>query len=448
MPALEAIAFASRHPLAAQARRAIERLAGPQAEVLTLVRASQEETMPEELLRPARSTSNSLSTDERDTLLHVSDKTVLTVEAQGINSPGCDNEFRRGGINAHFQAKEITILREYVEDTLDWLTALCGAPGRERAPRELRAAIRHLDSPLPTLRARAEERIRRAHPRHATPLLYGAARSRIPLRAVRAVGLLARMGDPAGRELLHHLVSEPLFRNGEQRETLRRTARSLLTPEGYARQAAESLAYVEQRPESCRAIARFRQATEILRFLRAPLSPEILDRALVVRAVGGENLSLARQALRDTQGVDVEHVCLVRREAVLMLLHLPNREFALQRLMQTAAYPNPAVQLTALHGLADLNDPRGVNALLPIAQDERSPIREDAQELLALLGTSASGALTLLRASERQEDAPHSLLRPMRPGMERPDTLLRSIPSPQYPRADQIAQEIEGCAGE
>ena len=54
IPALETIAFAPHHPLALHARRAIERIAGDQAEVLTLVRASREETAAEELLRPVR----------------------------------------------------------------------------------------------------------------------------------------------------------------------------------------------------------------------------------------------------------------------------------------------------------------------------------------------------------------------------------------------------------
>lgn len=340
------------------------------------------------------------------------------------------------------------ILHEYVEDTLDWLTAFSGGPRRTYAPRALRAAIRHLDSPLPALRCRAEEQLRRAHPHHATPLLHRAARSRVPLRAVSAVVLLAQSGDPAGNDLLHHLISEPLFRDGQQRESLRRAARALLTPDVYIRQAAAALALVEQRPDSCRAIAHFRQATEILRFLHAPLSPQILDRALLVRTVGGENLSLVRQVLRGTQDVEVEHVCQVRMQAILMLLQATDHHSALRRLMQTAAYPNPAVQLTALYGLEILRDPGAIDALLPIAQDERSPIREDAREAIALLGTKGSGALTLLRGSGRQEDAPEELLRSMRPGCDEPQTLLRSISPPPFKCPLQIVQETDGCAGE
>ena len=340
------------------------------------------------------------------------------------------------------------ILYEYVEDTLDWLTAVGGGTAREYAPRALRAAIRHLDSPLPARRLYAEAQLRRAPLRHAAPLLHRAARSRVPLRAVRAAVLLSQMGDQTGSELLHHLVSEPLFREGQERESLRHAARSLLAPDAYIRQAGSALAQVEQRPDSCRAIARFRQATEILRFLRAPLPAHILDRALVVRVVGGENLSLARQVLRGTQGVDVEHVCLVRMQAVLMLLQAMDHPSALRKLMQTVAYPNPAVQITALYGLEILRDPRAINALLPIAQDERSPIRDDARELVALLGTKGSGALTLLRASGRHADAPKELLRPLRPHNDEPQTLLRSISPPSLNSRTQIAQEIDSRAGE
>ncbi len=340
------------------------------------------------------------------------------------------------------------ILYEYVEDTLDWLTAVGGGTGRENAPRALRAAIRHLDSPLPARRSHAEAQLRRAPLRHATPLLHRAARSRVPLRAVRAAVLLSQMGDQAGNELLHHLVSEPLFREGQERESLRHAARLLLAPETYIRQATAALAQVEQRADSCRAIARFRQATEILRFLHAPLPFQLLDRALVTRAVGGENLSLARQVLRGSQGVDVEHVCLVRMQAVLMLLQAQDHSSALRKLMQTVTYPNPAVQITALYGLEILRDTRAINALLPIAQDERSPIREDARELVALLGTKGSGALTLLRASGRHEDATDELLRPLRPRNDEPQTLMRSISPPSFIGNEQIAQEIDSRAGE
>lgn len=69
--ALEVIAFTSRHPLAPRARHAIERIAGAQAEVLTLVRASREETAAEELLRAARPAPGMAQESDRNTLPHI-----------------------------------------------------------------------------------------------------------------------------------------------------------------------------------------------------------------------------------------------------------------------------------------------------------------------------------------------------------------------------------------
>ncbi len=316
---------------------------------------------------------------------------------------------------------------------MDWLTARCGLPVMERGPRHLRAAVRHLDSPNNARRLRAETELQAALPGHARSLLHRAARSGGRSRAIRATLLLTQMQDRQGRELLHQLIQEPGLRQGEQGENLRHAARLLLTPERYAQQARGALALLEQRPESCRAIALFRQATEILRFMRAPLPSDILDRALVVRTVGGENLSMARAALRGTLGVDVEHICLIRKEAVLMLLHAPDHSYALKRLLRAAAYPNPAVQLTALFGLAELNDPRGVDVALPIAQDDSSPIQEDAREVLARLNRLASAPLTLLRASERQPEPAKELLRSTRPFSDDYDALLRSSPHLQTP---------------
>lgn len=71
VPALETLAFTTGHPLSLPARRAIERLAGTQAEVLTLVRASREDVEAEELLRAARPTRPEAAEGERETLLHV-----------------------------------------------------------------------------------------------------------------------------------------------------------------------------------------------------------------------------------------------------------------------------------------------------------------------------------------------------------------------------------------
>lgn len=56
LPALQAIAFSFGHPLANYARRAVERLAGSNADALILLRPSEAEISPEELLRAAQDT--------------------------------------------------------------------------------------------------------------------------------------------------------------------------------------------------------------------------------------------------------------------------------------------------------------------------------------------------------------------------------------------------------
>ena len=320
-----------------------------------------------------------------------------------------------------------TLLREIVEDTMDWLTARCGMPVDMRAPRSLRQAVRRLGSANATQRARAEADLLRAHPGHVTPLLRQTARSRPAVSAsVRAALLLHQMRDRQGAELVRHLAHDPGARTGEYGEQLRRAACLTLSPQPYIQQASASLARLEQRPDSFAAIVRFRQAGEMLRFLRAPLPAPLLDRALVVRTVGGENLSLVREVLKGTPGPSIEHVCLARREAVLLLLYQTTPDEACTRLMQTLAHPSPAVQLTTLYGIAELDDPRALDALLPIAADERSLIRDEAQELIARLSGGSPDVLTLLRPGPAALLRVEEMLRPALPQNDDPETLLRT----------------------
>jgi hypothetical protein len=276
------------------------------------------------------------------------------------------------------------------------------------------------------LRLHAETSLLQSNPGHVAPMLRATVRARTPVvLAIRAALLLHRMRDQHGAELLRHLVLDSALRAGQYGEMLRRAANTVLDPHHYIRQATSALARLEQRPDSVTAITGFRHAADILCFLRAPVPFPFLERALFVRAVGGENLSLVREVLRGTQGVAIEHVCLVRKEAVLLLLHQPDRERACARLMQALAHPNPAVQLTTMYGLAEMRDPRAIDALLPIASDPDSPIRDEAQELIARLGHDAPDVLTLLRAAPRHIPAPGELLRPTRPEEDDPHTLLR-----------------------
>lgn len=307
---------------------------------------------------------------------------------------------------------------------MDWLTARCGVAVNPRAPRSLRQAVRHLGSPNTTHRLNAENALLRANPGHVTPLLRQAARARPAVPAsICAALLLHQMRDRQGADVLRHLAHDPGARQGEHGERLRRAACMTLSPQFYIQQASSSLARLEQRPESCAAIVRFRQSGEMLRFLRAPLPLPLLERALVLRTVGGENLSLVREVLQGTPGPSIEHVCLVRREAVLLLLGQVAREQACTRLMQMLAHPSHAVQLTTLYGVTELNDPRAIDALLPIAGDERSPLRDEAQELIARLNNGSPDVLTLLRPANALRV--QEMLRPATPQDDDPAILLR-----------------------
>lgn len=264
------------------------------------------------------------------------------------------------------------------------------------------------------MRLRAEREL--STERHlALPLLKQAAH--LPdsaLRTIRIAVLLHRMQEREGVDLLRRMVRDPVHRAGPYTVLLRRTVNEIVGPEPFLSQATSALILLEQRPESFKAIGRFRQSAEVLRFLRVPMPIEMLRRSLVVRTVGGENLSLVRAVLEETVGVSVEHVCMIRKEAAhnLALLHAPETAYSL--LERTLSHPNPAVKLTAMFGLEILSDPRAVSPLHALTIAEGSPVREDAWRLIERLCRGTSDALTLLRSST---DQPETLLRPS-PGVE------------------------------
>lgn len=332
-------------------------------------------------------------------------------------------------------------MREHLEDTLDWLAAQCGFAARSRPPRAVRAAVRALGSEHVPARQKAEALLR-ANRHHALPLLYAVAAAQTPpLRAVRAAMLLHRLQEKEGAELLRRMAREPHLRDGDSSILLSHAVREAVGADLYLRQATSALALLEQRPESFRALSRFRQAMEILRFLHTPPAPDFLRRALVVRTVGGENLSLVRAALAESPGVHLEHASLVRKEAVTTVLRLDDRDRAFALLAESVRHPNPAVQLTAIYGLERLEDPRAVGLLLPLARDPDSPIYADARRVIGLLRYEAPDVFTLLRpalpetpdiellrpAAHRRDDAPESLLRPTL-ARESHETPLRQLP--------------------
>jgi HEAT repeat protein len=313
-----------------------------------------------------------------------------------------------------------------IEDTLDWVAGLCGLTVPPRPPRRLRAAVRALGSDHMPVRLQAETELC-ANRSHAAPLLRQAARAQEPFtRAVRAALLLHRFQEKEGPEMLRRMVRDHAVCTGPQRDLLRHAVRDVVGHEHYVRQAAAAVTHLEQRPESFKAIVRFRQAAQILRFLDIALPVDLLRRAMVVRTVGGENLSEVRLVLQEDPDFSLEHVCMVRREAAMSVAALRDRSRALHLLSQNLAHPNPAVQLTAMYGLEQIGDPRAISGLLPLAQDADCPVREDARRLIERLKFGRPDALTLLRAAPIDAAPPETLLRPaeQRPD-ENADSLLR-----------------------
>ncbi len=322
-------------------------------------------------------------------------------------------------------------MREIWEDTLDRMALWCGACPLPRPPRRFRAALRALDSDRLADRSRAQFLLTApAHRRVAIPALRQAAHAwETPARAIRAALLLHHLCEPDGPEVLRRLACEADLRTGAQAALLRAALAETVGIAAYVRQAVASLIELEQMRYSFRAVSRFRQALEILRFLDpdAPLPPDFLRRALVVRMAGGEDLYLVRALLADPHPSGLEHVCLIRREAIELALGRPDREPTYALLSRTLAYPNGAVQLTALYGLERLGDPRALRQMRPLADNPAHPLRDDARRLIAQWTTRTPDEITLLRPAA--PETPASLLRPILvPPDDQAATLLRPCP--------------------
>ena len=311
-------------------------------------------------------------------------------------------------------------------------------PVTARTIRVLRRALRALDSEHSPALAEAET-VLYAHQSRAIPLLRETVRTpsihnpnvkiqnRDVRRSVRAAVLLSRFQQPDGCEHLHRFALEPHLRNGESHELLRQALTDYVGVERYLQSARVALARLEQYPESIPAIIRFRHALEILRFLHAALPADLLSRALVVRQVGGENISLVRQVLAPDPDPLIEHVCMARQQAVLTLLHFQPREAAFPLLARNFAHPSAAVKLTALYGLSVLGDVRAVPLVTVLACDAGSELQEDARFALSQLRRESGDAVTLLRHSRPIADDA-DLLRPTRFGVPRDaDEFLRPV---------------------
>jgi hypothetical protein len=308
-------------------------------------------------------------------------------------------------------------------------TWFCWSDRPEASP-ALQSAARQLSSPEPKRRRNAEAQLCNEW-RQAAPLLRRIAQSRRPdPQTVAAALLLHRQREPEGAELLRRMAGEHRDWTGTGRAALKLAVREAVGTAGYIRQAAGALVRLEQMHQSFSVLTQFRQATEALMFLGAPLPLDLLHRAMVVRAVGGEDLRLVRQVVQDTQGVHVEHVCMARKEAVEMSLSLDDRKQALHALLTALAHPSVCVQLTALYGVEALDDPGAINPLYALAQQASHPLCEDAARIVARLrGRANAERWTLLRPVGTAERMPEALLRPAAPApADPPEALLRPLP--------------------
>jgi len=278
------------------------------------------------------------------------------------------------------------------------------------------------------VRLKAEEYLR-ADKRRAAPLLRQAVRLQFPPRlAVRAAILLYGLEEKEGAEMLRRLAREQHLRNGEGGELLRRAVRQIIGPEFYIRQATAALTRLEQRPESYGVIMRFRQALEILGFLNVTVPGDLLRRALVVRTVGGENLSLVRMVLAGTHDPCLEHVCMARKAAVEAILNQEDPQIAYILLIRNLVHPSPAVELTAMYGLELLGDTRAIGPLMRFARNPDSPVAEDARRLVGILSDGCPDVVMLLRPAPINFVPPEELLRPATHALEcDPASLVRPL---------------------
>lgn len=278
-------------------------------------------------------------------------------------------------------------------------------------PRKLKTAIRLLGSENWHAHTWATDVLQ--HADHlAYPLLITAASATTPSpRAIYAALLLHQLGYPEGGQQLVRLIDRPSSREGSCAPLLRHAVLKTVSPVPFLQKLASALAQLEQRPDLPRPLAHFHHNAQILLFLRSELPLPLLHRALLVRAIGGENLSVVRLILEEVCEPNLEHISLVRRDSAALLIGSTTKEQAMQVFINCLLHPNPAVQLTAMFGLKLLRLAYAINALYPIARDPSSPVREDAQNLIRFLNSQESDPFVLLRPIDEEQFAQASLLR-------------------------------------
>lgn len=250
----------------------------------------------------------------------------------------------------------------------------------------------------------------------AIPLLLDEVATKTPTtRAIYAALLLHTLGHSAGAVHLMRYLDKPSLRQSHCAPLLRHAILKSLGITPFLHKLVGALTQLEQRPDSTRALAQYHYAAQILLFLRSSPPLAILYRALHVRAIGGENLSVVRLVLTQPEQHPLEHISLVRRDAAEILLASATSEQALQVLLRCLLHPNPAIQLTAMFGLQKLGSPHAIDALYPIAHNPNSPVCEDAKTLIRLLMPYGAQPYTLLRPVTEELVSSTSLLRSARP---------------------------------
>jgi hypothetical protein len=291
-------------------------------------------------------------------------------------------------------------------------------------PRKLKTAIRLLGSENWHAHTWATAALQ--HADHlAYPLLLAAASATTPSpRAIYAALILHQLGYPEGGQHLMRLIDRPFIRESSCAPLLRNAVLKTVGSTPFLQKLATALAQLEQRPDLSRPLAHFHHNAQILLFLRSELPLSLLHRALLVRAIGGENLSIVRLVLDEAGEPNLEHISLVRRDSVALLISSTTQEHALQIFTNCLLHPNPAVQLTTMFGLKLLKQAHAINALYPIAHDPSSPVREDAQNLIRYLNPQKSDPFVLLRPIDEERFARSSLLRASK---TQPSELLRPL---------------------
>ncbi len=310
-------------------------------------------------------------------------------------------------------------MHEALVDILDRMAMVCGMAVPDRGPRELRLAARRLISPLTYVRANALIALN-SRPSQAKSILQSTVLfSANQRQALAACVALKSIDSTAAGILMQRLAATQKLQQAEHRKLFRHALRELVGPQHYLREAYEALKRLERKPESFRAISQFNHAVDVLMLLNEPADPSLCEAAMLVRHVGGENLSIIRNTLAESPEIPEEHICQVRLAAGEWLVHSGERDSTLALMLNALQHPNPAVQLTAIYSLQKLNDDRAIEPLAALALKSSCAVNRDAAALATRLAIRPPDGFTLLRSSHKHDSSPTHLVRlhaPEEPG--------------------------------